>query len=186
MDGRGLGEDVASRNTLRCFPRVIPDTSGMVIRVKTENITDTHNTTQHSPGPLQSNYCILSCQARCFGDQSICHWWQRLPSQPPPQKKGVLKLIRAPSKAAGKVLTCRETRVTWWQLHWTLGLIYIFVMASAVSESLIEAIARVCWVKVASFALGKCRVAAILTLLWCYFEEGLRRIARAFSGQSSY
>lgn len=52
MDGRGLREDVASRNTLRCFPRVIPDTNGMVIRVKTENITDTHNTTQPWPTPV--------------------------------------------------------------------------------------------------------------------------------------
>lgn len=146
-----------------------------------------HWHSQHNTALAHSSLIIAYWAARpdALGTRASVTDGKGCQASPPP-KKGVLKLIRAPSKAAGKVLTCRETRVTWWQLHWTLGLIYIFLMASAVSESLIEAIASVCWVKVASFALGKCRVAAILTLLWCYFEEGLRRIARAFSGQSSY
>lgn len=102
-------------------------------------------------------------------------------------KKRVLKLIRAPSNAGRKILTRNgEIQVTWWQLHWMLGLISIFIMASTVSECLIRAITGICWVKVAAVTLGKCRAAAILTLLWCYFEEGLRRFARAFSSQSSY
>lgn len=167
-------------------PRVIPDTNGMVIWVKTENITGTHNTKKPWPTSLLIAYWAARPDAlgstASVSDGKGC---QASPP-PPPKKNRVIKLIRAPSKAAGKVLTCRETRVTWWQLHWTLGLIYIFLMASTVSECLIKAIASICWVKVASFALGKCSAAAILTLLWCYFEEGLRRIARAFSSQSSY
>lgn len=55
MDGMALRENIANKNTLSCFPSVIPDTNGIVIRVKSENITDTHNT---GPAPLQSNYCL--------------------------------------------------------------------------------------------------------------------------------
>lgn len=49
MDGRAPREDIANKNTLSCFPSVISNTSGVVIRVQTENITDTHNTTQLWP-----------------------------------------------------------------------------------------------------------------------------------------
>lgn len=140
-----------------------------------------HRHTQHSLGPLQSNYCLLSCHARCFGEQSICHWWQRLPSQP--QKKG-LKTDQSPEERREKSLDTQPGNTSH-MVTASLNAGFDFHLSN-VSECLIRAITAICGVKVATVTLGKCRAAAILTLLWCYFEEGLRRTAREFSSQSFY
>lgn len=156
---------------------VIPDTSEILIRVKTESITGTQ--TQRSPGPLKSNYCLLSCQAWCFGEESICHRWCQV--GPLPKKEMWSYPL---SEAARKVFQPRENACHMVAFPNT-GFDLRLYKTKTLYECLFRAIASICWVKVASVSPAKCR-AVILTLLWCYFEEGLRRSARAFSSQSSH
>ncbi len=49
IDGRAPSEDMANKDTSPCFPAVISHTSGSVIWVKTESISDTQSTTQPWP-----------------------------------------------------------------------------------------------------------------------------------------
>lgn len=86
--------------------------------LRTVNISGT----QHGSDPLQSNYCTLSCQAWCCREQSICHWWRRLPrlhpTQPTSSKRALKKWSQLRGSWGGKSWGNTSRSEAAWVEHW--------------------------------------------------------------------